>query len=557
MLKFLREEYVNKNEKKINFGLYSREFEEDLVTLVVNSFKSINSVIPEIELVRWDYIIDAEKIDQSEYERTRSNKTKEIEQKYAYVSETRAGELKLTFKVSIPDEGREFIYKRKLLIPIVDEQGYLEIRGKRYVSQYQLVETSTFSTTSTLTLRSLMPISIYRSTTEVDDIGGETFKVNQFNVLMFNRFVNILYFYTAQFGWQGAMDYLGVSDRMWLTDHVDNDKDEYTYIVIKKNMYVKVLSRMMTNHYYQSILGCIRNILTSHMSIEEIQPAEFWVRKIGALKVGTDKAAHYELGSRYLILFNRMLDETNKKVLRLTGYNKNNVFAIVRWLCQNYEILKKKDNLDLLNKRLRCNEYIASLVNGVISDKIKMFVNNPVNENLKDKLPEKPGDEPEYIKRWITKFDHFFNFKGSEIISKLHASGLVKNDDIVNDADFFQKFKMTMKGPNSLGNKNSRNIAAKYRAPHPSHIGKIDLNFCSSSDPGLTNYISPFCETEGLYFKGVAPEPEEFEFRVREELGLIEHPDLLSFDPVKFNNILEFVSTVEIKKGDNDDKINN
>ena len=55
-------------------------------------------------------------------------------------------------------------------------------------------------------------------------------------------------------------------------------------------------------------------------------------------------------------------------------------------------------------------------------------------------------------------------------------------NDIINDMDMFSRVKYTIKGPNSLGNKNSNSISAKYRGLHYSYIGRIDLTVCGNSD---------------------------------------------------------------------------
>jgi hypothetical protein len=263
------------------------------------------------------------------------------------------------------------------------------------------------------------------------------------------------------------------------------------------------------------------------MDIRDVFDKRFWTCKIGAFKANVAKESQFELGNRHIILFNRMLDEGTKYSLRLTDHNKKDVFAIVRWMIQEYKNLWEKDNLDLVNKRLRCNEYVASLLNGIISEKIKKFVNTTVNKE--EKL--------------ITKYDNFFSFRGNEIISKLHSSGLMRFDDSVNDMDFFERLKVTQKGPNSVGNKSdSKTISSKRRALHPSHLLRLDLNVCGSSDPGLNNYLSPFCETDGLYFQGSSPEPECFALELRHELMENENgtrSPIIVLDPVKYNVLVD------------------
>ena len=105
-----------------------------------------------------------------------------------------------------------------------------------------------------------------------------------------------------------------------------------------------------------------------------------------------------------------MLDDSSIDAYELTMYNKKDILHIIRWMIQEYGPLREKDNLDILNKRPRRNEVIASLVNGVISDKIKRFVNTSVKTE----------------ERLIDAYGALFTYKGTEVISKMHRSGLAK-----------------------------------------------------------------------------------------------------------------------------------
>lgn len=558
MLQHIREFYRNDNIDKLNYAIMNREFEKELVEYVIDCFKSISYVLKEIELVHSEYTIDENEINQSEYEMTRSNRKKDQEQKYTFINESRQGELKMYFKVTLPDN-TTLNYTVKMLIPVHDDDQYYQIKGKKYISQYQLVETSTYSTNSAITLKSLMPVSIRRDVVTREDINGDEYKMHCYSIYIFNRATNIFYFFLSTYGWDQTLHYFSLDKYMSLVEEVLNDVEEYTYFKINNNIYLKVRTITLANNYIQGMIGTLLSplpvpvgLLTRKMSLENIKSKEYWVDRLGSTRTTANKASHKDMGENCIILFNRMLDESTKGVLRLTERNKSNIYAVVRWMVQNYDVLKKKDNLDLLNKRLRCNEYIASLLNGIISDKIKTFVHRPVSLEVQVRdEKDRPKKEKEARDKLIKKYDTLFNYRGSEIITKLHSSGLIKFDDTVNDSDMFNKLKITTKGPNSLGNKNSKNVSSKYRASDTSHIGRLDLNFCSSSDPGLTNYITPMCKTEGLYFEGVTPEPEEFGYNLRTELdGLDISEDIIQIDPVAYNDVLEYISGVVMKAYD-------
>lgn len=99
----------------------------------------------------------------------------------------------------------------------------------------------------------------------------------------------------------------------------------------------------------------------------------------------------------------------------------------------------------------------------------------------------------------------------------MHSSGILRFDDNINDMNFFSKFKVTSKGPHSLGGRNSNNINMVNRGLHPSYIGRFDLWVCGNSDPGTSFVMSPFCEIDGLYFD-LESEPDEFIYNYRKDI---------------------------------------
>ena len=129
--------------------------------------------------------------------------------------------------------------------------------------------------------------------------------------------------------------------------------------------------------------------------------------------------------------------------------------------------------------------------------------------------------------------------------------------------DFFLKLKATTKGPNSLGNTNENNIAAKYRGIDPSFIGRLDINVCGTSDPGTSALITPFCKTDGLFFDGTN-EPEDFKFRYdRDIYKYLEDEDCYNINPPTdsvedyFNFTLNNKSIMKSFKYEERDNLNN
>lgn len=550
MLKYIGTDYRNPEEHKLNLPLINREYEKSLDKYVVDCFKSISLVLPEVTMVDHRFIIDVHKVNQSDYERTRSNKTKDINQKYTFIKDSRLGELTMKFAVDMEWEGKHtpLHYDVKMLIPIPDSKGYYYIKGNKYLLQYQLTESATYTTSTALVTKSLMPIKMKkRKFSYHDDASNVDYHLNFIQVEVFDRYRSVIYFYLATMGWSNTLEFFSVGEYISAVKEIPEFREPgYEYIKVSSTFYIKVLEKALMNDYCQTILGCLLEVMSNRVSYNDLMDKDFWVKKIGAFKLNAAKETHYELGKRYIILFNRMIDEATMSSLRLTEYNKESIYCIVRWMLQNYTVLWKKDNNDIVNKRLRSNEYAASLLNQIISEKIKKFVNTIPNTEEKMKI----------------KYDNFFAYKGSEIIFKLHSSGLFRCDENVNDMDMFAKLKITQKGPNASGSKgNSKTISSRRRILHPSHLGRQDVNVCSASEPGLTNYITPLCETDGMYFKGAPPEPETFYVNFKKAMGsydeegnpVLEGNPIYIEDYTKFNNILHTLSDchiVTVRKGE-------
>lgn len=542
----LMSQYENESEKDINFDVMNRRNGKKLYEYVIDCFKSIENVLKEIHLVEYSFNSDTEKVNQSEYEITRSNKQKDKSRKYIYMNDSHPGEIEMKFRVDFrfDDGGGNVVedtlwYTRKMLIPLPDEDGYYNIKGNRYILELQLTESTTYTTPGTLVGKSLLPIKVRKNKTIEKDLDGNYHDLDFYEVLIFNKYRVFLFFYFADMGWSNTLEYMEVGKYIKAIPTGDYDDYDPEYIHFRINMGLSILVKRnaMMSDYIQSMLGSILKTLNNRTKYEDLESSIYWMCRIGAFKTNSKKSSHYILGKRHLTLFNRMLDEGTKNSIRLTHRNRKDVHSFIRWMIQNYKELYAKDNLDIGNKRIRYGEeYAAALLNEDLSRRIKSFVNTTANT-------------PEKLKN---KYDNFFSFRGGEIMNKLHSSGLLRYDNNVNDLNFFEKYKVTQKGPNSIGAKNDgRTVSMKRRSLHPSHLNRIDLNVCSQSDPGQTNYISPFCKTDGLYFEGAEPEPESFSIKFKRELSENDYGDdcpVIVIDPVLYNNVIEGLDDCHIQR---------
>lgn len=492
MLDFISD-YKNPNGERFNMKLMNREYDDSLVEYIVASCKSLE-VLESIKFLGFKYEEDETKINLNKYFSSRAAK-KDEELKYREMYPSRYGELELKFRIDY--NGDTSYVTKHLLVPSSDEENYFTITGKKYFMLYQLVDSSTYTRPKTLTLKSLMPVNLQRVAKKFTDSEGTEHIAPIYTVMVFKNNINIFSFYLAKYGVSKTFEYFSIDKLMRFVDANENDPDAI-YFPISSKIKLGVNKQFFNKHQYvQSCVFMMLDLVTNRLTFDKLDDLEYWTSRLGASRGKGNNYDEYARGLSTLTFFERMLDETTKKILKVYNPNKQSIYSVIRWMLQNYNELRKKDNLDLKNKRLRCNEYIASLLTKEFSDRLTRIIALG-NKMTMDKIKE------------------IFSFPGNILIQQLHKSGILRFDDKINDMDFYSKFRYTLKGPNSIGAKNSKSIGVKYKAIHPSYIGLIDINVCGTSDPGSSGVITPFANTNGLFFDGTH-EPEDGIFDLLQE----------------------------------------
>ena len=206
--------------------------------------------------------------------------------------------------------------------------------------------------------------------------------------------------------------------------------------------------------YVQSMALMIKRTIHTKTTMEDLENRKYWTQRLGSLYTTTSYKL-YESGRSTIAFFERLLDITTQKKLKVSDVNKESVYSVVKWMVQNYIELKKKDNLDLDNKRLRLYEYVAALLSKRVGESINRILT--IGSKIK-----------------IKQVRDVFKFPGTIIFQLLYSAPLLKYDDRVNDLDAFSALRYSVRGPNSLGSRSDRNISIKYRSCHPSYIGRLD-----------------------------------------------------------------------------------
>ena len=422
-MKEFMKEYSNSNpNSNLNYGLINKEYDKPLIEYINDSAKSLE-VIKNIQFLGSRFVEYESEIDMNKYEKRRKvdNKNKE-EIKYTSIEDSRVGELILKFKITF--KGKSEIIEKPILVPLPDEYGYYQIKGKKYILMYQLVDASTYVTKNSVVLKSIMPIFLTRKPFTKKDIEGYEYTCPIYSTKVFKNDITIMYFYFAKIGLTKSLRYFSVNHYIGVSNE-KKDTEHFIYFQISQGFYLKVKRNAFNDsQYIRSVAFMILNVCNSKVNADNMDCRQLWIEKIGNIfSVSTN---HYEKGKNILVFFDRMLDETTKSNLRIDPKYKKSMYSILLYMFQNFNELKKKDNMDMENKRLRDSEYIASLLNKELSKRILPVVNSGkklTREKIKD----------------------VFKFSGEILITQLYNSGLFRYDDQVNDMDFFSKLKYTVK----------------------------------------------------------------------------------------------------------------
>ena len=496
--------YDNPYNKDINMDLINKTGDRDLVEYIKDVFKSLE-ILKNIKITKFEYTEKESEININDHIFRRQKNTKK---KYRHdiksIEDDRCGKLSIYMDISVmetdPKTGvstmKIYPVKKSILIPLVDDDGYYTIKGKKYYMIYQMLEKSTYTSSNAITLKSLMPIAVKRNVESVSDINDIKYELPYYSVFIFRKEVPVLLFYAGKSGMSWTIDFLGMNGIVSFVSNSSNvgnkNDNENIYFQISSKLLLKVNKKMFEKHtFVKSVVGGILHISSNRITIENMEDTDVWVKKI---------TPQQDISKGYSILasFSRLLDETTRKILKIPEFYRNDIYSLLLWMMHHYNELRLKDNCDLKNKRLRCNEYISSLLTKEFSKRLNriLAMGNKANiDNIKE----------------------IFKFPGDILISKMHTSGILRFDDNVNDMTFFSKLKYTNKGPNSLGGKNANNISIKYRDLHPSMLGNIDVLVCGNSDPGTSGRLSQFAKMDGLYFDS-SEEVSDFMYNLNNEL---------------------------------------
>lgn len=304
-------DYMCEWEDQLNIPLLDKSADEPLVDYVIDAWKSLE-VVKQIKFIDFEYTEKESEIDVNKYIFKREKKKKKKDRyDIKFIANDRVGKLTVHMEITMletnPTTGettyQRYPIKKSMLIPLQDENGYYFIKGKNYYLIYQMLEKSTYTSASSITLKSLMPIALKRNVIECEDVNGVQYQLPCYYVFVFRKEIPVILFYMAN-GCAYTLDFLGVSNVISFIQKLPSElDDDCLYFQLSSKCYLRVLKEPFIKYpFVQSMVGAFETVCTNRVTLEQLEDPKQWIKKIA-------NPANYEKGYGILKYFDRLLDK--------------------------------------------------------------------------------------------------------------------------------------------------------------------------------------------------------------------------------------------------------
>ncbi len=431
-------------------------------------------------------------------------------------------QIRIDSKTKLPEklEGEEEVL---VAIPRYVNGYYFRLQGNYYAPMFQIVDGSTYNNSTSnskaqiVILKSrFMPIKMYREYYDLIDITTEQpVRSCLYSTYIFSKKNDACKYILGRYGLYGAMELLELQQIYVSNSIMDND-DYYNFRCKDKCTVVSVPKMLMEDAVVQSfVVTLCKAICAKHYdNWTEIYDPRFWNKSLG----GDFMSFTLDKGIPVLDSIESIYDLQSKKDIHLPDEEKCDVYHIIRWMMREFSALRLKDNLDISTKRAKmADQYLDCLYAMKLSRGIYRTSDKGKSVRYMD------------VKKAI-------DIDANYIISKINKTNLVNYVNAVNDNDAEIALEYTYKGITGLGDQGPRSaIPTIFRMVHPSHIGRVDLDSSSASDPGLSGTIVP-----------TAVVTEDGSFQEYEESNTWKE----NFDQMvnEHNNLTGMIQLIELKK---------
>lgn len=400
--------------------------------------------------------------------------------------------------VNNPEAPEQDEFQVIIKLPRIVNKYYYRLKGNYYYAIFQIVDGSTYNNTSSnskkqsVTFKTIfMPTRLYRNAYGVEDMNGNYLEYITYVTRIFSKNVPVVEYFLARYGLHGALKFLGLENIIGIYNYSNENPDCYYFntndifievpkYIFDNDLTVQCATMTIFNQSkrkfdkdlevvkYEKIWGKGKDVKKIQPSYVDIVSNEFWLKTL-ALRFNSKLTI--EKGLSILDSLESIYDINTYEKIRLPEEDKSDIYRILRWMFRQFSDLRLKDNTSIATKAVRREDYMAAMYGAKVSKGIYRISDSQRTVKCKD------------IKRWIYTDPDF-------LIDKIMKDKLVMYRENVNDNDSFNALQFSYKGISGLGEQKSI-IPDSYRQVYPSHIGKIDIDTSSASDPGLTGLICP------------------------------------------------------------------
>lgn len=535
--------YQSENPEQFNEELFKMREKENLEAELLNIFKTLE-ILDSIEI---EYVRIEE--DESQIELDRIGFFDNQPKKYfKQVAQSRLSQINysviitpsesITAQTILSDDGviqrpekvhTPETYRKKgffFINKLVDSWFYIN-EASRYYLIYQIVDNATYGTGDSISLKSLlMPITIQKKNnlTLVSEVTNKAYPgIPSFDLLLFAKKINPLLYVLAKYSFNDIVR-MGVLDPERIIElrnqkrcpeivdkfneffHVNlkfsNDistlmeegreifktsGDQGVFISVEKD---KLESR---DQNLMAILGCLFDIegvngkkKKTMYTYDNLITPSFWIDQLSTyFTKNTDPLRRFDKIKTMLISLDRLTDDKTRSILRYNDEDKKNTLTIIRYLLRNFNELSAEDPNNFNEKRLRLSEYMLFGLRSLLSSQIYRVLNAPTHSK-------------KCLDRIFSSMTPVFLLKATI------TNELLRYYNSTNDLNFFSVLSTTQLGPQSLG----KTVNNSTRDVQPSQTGRLSLVSASSSNPGLTSRLCPFCKLDGMYFAKINKKKE-------------------------------------------------
>lgn len=496
-----------------------------------------------LKVLNFETIKDYNEINRTlyEYYSSKTKNGKKIDNNYEYINlrDSDIMLLKVIYyvKLNVPDnkirvdnktgelEKSEGIVNVLIALPRYVDKYYFRILGNYYNPIFQIVDGSTYnnstsnSKTQSITLKTqFMPIKVYKEYYDlVDMCDKESHRCVLFASYVFTKKTDTIKFILGRYGFYGALEMLEL-EAIYIQPYENgkpiNPDIFYNFTDKHNKIILSVAKRVfdkdnVTESFCYTVLKSVKKL----NKFNDIYDPRYWNKVLGA----DFQSATLDKGIPVLDSLESIYDLKTKQSIRLPLEDKENTYCILRWMMREFSYLKQRDNIDISTKHPRkADEYLPAIYAKKISTGIYRISDKGKNITFKD-VTRVIDTAPDYI------------------LKSINSANLVDYVDLVNDNDAELALSYTYKGISGLGDQgNGTAVPIIYRSVHPSHLGRVDLDSSSASDPGLSGIICPMAKVYDGSFSDYQ-EPNGWRDFYKETL-------------IELNDLYNMKQAIEIKK---------